>query len=991
MSLPIDSVWQTLKEDEYNPEYAFDYYGTNPSGKHFGIGSYTDPNDASQRISIPFYQRSGGGGAGGGGEDAQAGDWGPFYGFDTQGGNFSGYLPSGQFTTSGPGYQIKPSGSKETGYMVEGFDKNIHRYGTQDVRGLGKWMDENLDAARFGENQWVDDASMNKWLHEQGATLHDVAQPFVRDKPGGIPWKRSGEPIDIAYQLLKEGPIPQWGENDLSRYDLANRVDWEPTVDLRTGTSTNIGLEDTDPCCEEIKQLPAFENLEWESKSGDKKTEDLTCDEFKMALENVLHGWEQPTGFYKVAEEALNQWNKCSSEQFSGDFTAGEPMDIAYQLLKDWQEGQQQLTDYDPNSMYGENAAEWAKQFQNTMQNQGGDFTSIGFKSGDPAEWASKVIDPDAVNPYGSEQQYDKYIASKPPTDIGFQPLRMKTTEKQPLGEIDMQRSGDERFPFYSLRDKEGKQIGSISGFLNDDYGNKFQINSGQIDPSYRGHGLYQRMLASILRDQGHLQSLGSRNKHSTGAHQAFQRNLGHGFDFSRWNPSGQKISSTIPPALDERSKNAETSAWYRYVHKQPEQRWGSISAQTTPTLPLKIKPQVKEDWTPLSLQRTIGDFANTDEDADEWQNYEDTRRRRRPRGTKGLTRHSPPSEVAEAAKAALADFNEQSGKIVQTGEPMDIAMQLLKATRQTELGEFHPDFPSSHGPVTGYRALSNEQRDKMIHEGLKAAPIGYSKFGANPDAQALEWFGTRLGNKRLRPDNAVWAWLAHDKKGHEEAKENAQFWADQKQQPMIDTEAKTLRQGIPSSVVAIRGQHESMKDLAMHDRTGNYPWIKDDWASHGPVAITQDIPPAQTVRMDKSFDFLKRQTELGEFHPDFPSSQGPVTEYHGTVDLPGVLSEEGIRGSPIRGRSKSRVPEDLQDEDKVVYTALMQERALQFAHSRAKALGLSPDKVGVVGVRGGGLSEPSKLAEGDLGQALSGTTSNVRAGGIPRQNIVSL
>ena len=140
-----------------------------------------------------------------------------------------------------------------------------------------------------------------------------------------------------------------------------------------------------------------------------------------------------------------------------------------------------------------------------------------------------------------------------------------------------------------------------------------------------------------------------------------------------------------------------------------------------------------------------------------------------------------------------------------------------------------------------------------------------------------------------------------------------------------------------------------------------------------------------------KSFDFLKVQTELGEYHEDLPSSLGPVTEYHGTVDLPGVLSEEGIRGGSTRGRSKNRIPKHLQDEDEIVYTTLMRQRALQFAQDRAKELGLSPDKVGVVGVRGGGLSEPSELDEGELGQSLSGTTSNVRAGGISRRNIVSL
>ena len=31
-------------------------------------------------------------------------------------------------------------------------------------------------------------------------------------------------------------------------------------------------------------------------------------------------------------------------------------------------------------------------------------------------------------------------------------------------------------------------------------------------------------------------------------------------------------------------------------------------------------------------------------------------------------------------------------------------AWAFLKASRQTELGEFHPDFPSSYGPVTMIR-----------------------------------------------------------------------------------------------------------------------------------------------------------------------------------------------------------------------------------------------------------------------------------------------
>lgn len=34
---------------------------------------------------------------------------------------------------------------------------------------------------------------------------------------------------------------------------------------------------------------------------------------------------------------------------------------------------------------------------------------------------------------------------------------------------------------------------------------------------------------------------------------------------------------------------------------------------------------------------------------------------------------------------------------------------------------------------------------------------------------------------------------------------------------------------------------------------------------------------------MEKAWMILKRQTTLGEFHPDMPSPYGPVTYYHGT------------------------------------------------------------------------------------------------------------
>jgi hypothetical protein len=51
---------------------------------------------------------------------------------------------------------------------------------------------------------------------------------------------------------------------------------------------------------------------------------------------------------------------------------------------------------------------------------------------------------------------------------------------------------------------------------------------------------------------------------------------------------------------------------------------------------------------------------------------------------------------------------------------PLDIAWRLLK--RQTTLGEFHPDFPSPHGPVKWFHGTNNLALPKIEQEGIKAS-----------------------------------------------------------------------------------------------------------------------------------------------------------------------------------------------------------------------------------------------------------------------------
>jgi len=140
---------------------------------------------------------------------------------------------------------------------------------------------------------------------------------------------------------------------------------------------------------------------------------------------------------------------------------------------------------------------------------------------------------------------------------------------------------------------------------------------------------------------------------------------------------------------------------------------------------------------------------------------------------------------------------------------------------------------------------------------------------------------------------------------------------------------------------------------------------------------------------MDLSFRLLKRQrqTELGEYGIESPTSRGPVTEYHGTMNLPSVL-EQGITGGSPRTRSNRYVPKNLRNEESINYTTNDAEKAREFAEKRAISLGLNPADVGVVGVRGRDLSDSTEMDEPD-GGILENTKSNVRAGNIPREYLV--
>ena len=157
----------------------------------------------------------------------------------------------------------------------------------------------------------------------------------------------------------------------------------------------------------------------------------------------------------------------------------------------------------------------------------------------------------------------------------------------------------------------------------------------------------------------------------------------------------------------------------------------------------------------------------------------------------------------------------------VKTGEPMDLAFRLLKASRQTELGEFHEDLPSSHGPVTGYRALSDEQHKKIPHEGLTGTPIK-----------------PLVGIRDNPPKKGIYAWMGHTPTGLDFAREQAQNWANE----------MSNNRDTPSRVVGIRGRH----DLSHMDDFANdwYGITEPEDLEHAAAHILpHDIPPEQVVR----------------------------------------------------------------------------------------------------------------------------------------------
>ncbi len=148
----------------------------------------------------------------------------------------------------------------------------------------------------------------------------------------------TGEPMDLAYRLLKVMSNEEYEmfENDPDAYysHMAHR-----------NTSERSERED-DGCCREAKKR--FHEISEDSSflggSRSPNEQYMDCAEFEQYLEEELHTMRDMADIPMVAqaihdlEDILERWKECDKitqpESADPTFTAGEPMDIAWRMLK---------------------------------------------------------------------------------------------------------------------------------------------------------------------------------------------------------------------------------------------------------------------------------------------------------------------------------------------------------------------------------------------------------------------------------------------------------------------------------------------------------------------------------------------------------------------------------------------------------------------------------------------------------------------------------
>jgi len=110
----------------------------------------------------------------------------------------------------------------------------------------------------------------------------------------------------------------------------------------------------------------------------------------------------------------------------------------------------------------------------------------------------------------------------------------------------------------------------------------------------------------------------------------------------------------------------------------------------------------------------------------------------------------------------------------------------------------------------------------------------------------------------------------------------------------------------------------------------------------------------------------------------------GPITHYHGTYAMDKVFGDKGLKARPMPEHRAVGVPEELQGES-LVFTTTNWDEANDWAQQRGEMMGADPGNVGVIGIRGQNLD----FMERPDSEKTQFSTVDIHQGDIPHENLV--
>ena len=208
-------------------------------------------------------------------------------------------------------------------------------------------------------------------------------------------------------------------------------------------------------------------------------------------------------------------------------------------------------------------------------------------------------------------------------------------------------------------------------------------------------------------------------------------------------------------------------------------------------------------------------------------------------------------------------------------------AWHLLKASRQTELGEFHPDFPSSYGPVTMQRShptaefFENNEMQRMMNQGVTAS----RNNPPTPMPVSMQQPAEQVFRQGLKPELLS----AYSRDWEDYFRERADT-GDIPHAKLFDFDK-------PGNWFSPIRRQNLMADFPYRARVGVRMPIKEvqgefrnkGWGREGPEAwVTQNIPPERLVRIPDDWDFWdsqpgKRTQKVVEQHPNDFGQRGSI------------------------------------------------------------------------------------------------------------------